>query len=191
MMGGFSVPQIRDYRVADEASWLRCRVLSFLDTCYYDDVATAKPVEDDADATIELVAVDGDSVIGLMDVAIRAELATIECVAVHPDHQRAGVASALLSTALGRLAGTSATVLDAWTREDSAALAWYASWEFVEARTYLHVYSGYNHAVEMVSGILPLKPVSVFAHAAREHEAQMRAEFERVYICRRMQRPLP
>ena len=110
----FPAPQVRDYRPADESSWLRCRVLSFLDTCYFDDVATAKPVEDDADGTIELVAVDGDGggggggdrdgdgdgtgegggdlVVGLMDVAIRGELATIECVAVHPDYRRAGLA---------------------------------------------------------------------------------------------------
>jgi hypothetical protein len=30
---------IREYVPADEASWLRCRVLSFLGTAYYDDVA--------------------------------------------------------------------------------------------------------------------------------------------------------
>ena len=187
----FSVPQVRDYRPADEPGWLRCRVLSFLDTCYFDDVATAKPVEDDADRTIELVAVRGDEIAGLMDVAVRGELATIECVAVHPDHQRAGVASALLATALERLAAMpAATVLDAWTREDRSALAWYAAHGFVETETYLHVYSGYKRAAAMVSATLPLRPVSVFAHAGREHEARMRAEFERVYVCRRMQRPL-
>jgi ribosomal protein S18 acetylase RimI-like enzyme len=187
----FSVSQVREYRPADEPGWLRCRVLSFLDTCYFDDVATAKPVEDDADRTIELVAVRGDAIAGLMDVAVRGELATIECVAVHPDHQRAGVASALLATALERLAAMpTATVLDAWTREDPSALAWYAAHRFVETETYLHVYSGYKRAAAMVSAALPLRPVSVFAHAAREHEARMRAEFERVYVCRRMQRPL-
>jgi ribosomal protein S18 acetylase RimI-like enzyme len=198
----FPVPQIRDYRPADEPEWLRCRVLSFLDTCYYDDVATAKPVEDDADRTIELVAVRGDAIAGLMDVAVRGELATIECVAVHPDHQRAGVAGALLSTALKRLAATPTpmsaptpgpvppTVLDAWTREDRSALAWYAACGFVETETYLHVYSGYNRAATLVAPNLPLRPVSVFAHAAREHEARMRAEFDRVYVCRRMQRQL-
>jgi ribosomal protein S18 acetylase RimI-like enzyme len=191
MMVESSIPQVRAYRPADEPSWLRCRVLSFLDTCYFDDVATSKPVEDDADSTIELVVSDGAAVVGLMDIAVRGELATIECVAVHPDHQRAGVASALLSTALERLAATSATVLDAWTREDRSALAWYAASGFVETQTYLHVYSGYNRAAEMVStAALPLRPVSVFAHASREQEGRMRAEFDRVYVCRRMQRPL-
>ena len=189
-MAEFSVPQVRDYQPEDEPDWLRCRVLAFLDTCYFDDVATAKPVEDDADSTIELVAVDGGAIAGLMDVAVRGELATIECVAVHPDFRRAGVASALLTTALKRLATTPATVLDAWTREDESALAWYDVRGFVETQTYLHVYSGYNHATAMVSTALPLRPVSVFAHAAREHEARMRAEFERVYVCRRLELPL-
>ena len=190
MMVEFLIPQVRDYRPADEPSWLRCRVLSFLDTCYFDDVATSKPVEDDADSTIELVVSEGPAVVGLMDIAVRGELATIECIAVHPDHQRTGVASALLSTALERLAATSATVLDAWTREDHSALAWYTAAGFVETQTYLHVYSGYSRATEMVSTALPLRPMSVVAHASREHEARMRAEFDRVYVCRRLQRPL-
>lgn len=187
----FSVARVRDYCADDEASWLRCRVLAFLSTCYFDDVATAKPVEEDADSTIELVAVLGDgAIVGLMDVAVRGELATIECVAVHPDHQRAGIASALLSTALERLGGTGATVLDAWTREDRSALDWYAAHGFVETQTYLHVYSGYKRAAAMVTSALPLHPVAVFAHAAREQESRMRAEFERVYVCRRLERAL-
>ncbi|WP_199238378.1 hypothetical protein [Kribbella steppae] len=33
---------VRDYASADETRWLRCRVLAFLDTNYYDDVATVK-----------------------------------------------------------------------------------------------------------------------------------------------------
>ena len=31
--------EIRDYQIEDETSWVRCRVLSFLDTAYYDIVA--------------------------------------------------------------------------------------------------------------------------------------------------------
>lgn len=29
---------IRDFQPSDETAWLRCRVLSFLETDYYDDV---------------------------------------------------------------------------------------------------------------------------------------------------------
>lgn len=38
MIDDVSGAQIRDYRDPDEASWLRCRVLGFLDTSYFDDV---------------------------------------------------------------------------------------------------------------------------------------------------------
>jgi ribosomal protein S18 acetylase RimI-like enzyme len=185
-----AVPFVRDYDPADEPAWLRCRVLAFLGTCYFDDVATAKPVEDDAATTIEVVAVADELVIGLLDVAVRGDLATIECVAVHPDYRRNGAASRLLSIALNRLADTPATSIDAWTREDADALAWYARQGFVQTDAYLHVYSGYGEARRMVSATGPVNPVSVFAHAPLEHESRLRAEYERVYVCRRMQRDL-
>lgn len=56
--------QVRDYQPADEQDWLRCRVLAFLGTAYFDDVMTAKtsPV-----IGAELVAVDDDIVVGVLD----------------------------------------------------------------------------------------------------------------------------
>ncbi|WP_250130156.1 hypothetical protein [Jeotgalicoccus sp. WY2] len=34
--------EIRNYEEKDEKGWVRCRVLSFLDTAYYDDVHREK-----------------------------------------------------------------------------------------------------------------------------------------------------
>lgn len=34
---------IRDYQPSDEASWLRCRLLTFFGTDYYDDIVLARP----------------------------------------------------------------------------------------------------------------------------------------------------
>ena len=48
--------EIRDYQIEDETSWVRCRVLSFLDTAYYDIVAREK--ERYQHPSIELVAVE-------------------------------------------------------------------------------------------------------------------------------------
>jgi hypothetical protein len=48
---------IGDYAPADEESWLRCRVLAFLHTAYYDDVLCAKPAY--ANPSIALVALIG------------------------------------------------------------------------------------------------------------------------------------
>jgi hypothetical protein len=46
---------IRRYRPADERCWLRCRLLSFAGTCYYDDVFVTRPAGDDL--AVALVAV--------------------------------------------------------------------------------------------------------------------------------------
>jgi len=185
--------QIRDYRPTDEVEWLRCRAVVFVDTCYFDSVYASKPIEDDADEVVELVAVDDGRVVAMLDVAVRGDLATIENVCVHPDHRGRGLATRLLLEARARLAGGPARTLDAWTREDASALGWYASAGFVEEYTYLHVYSGYGKAesARLVEPRKPFTPVSVFAHASRELEEQVRREYERVYVCRRMVRALP
>jgi ribosomal protein S18 acetylase RimI-like enzyme len=184
-------PRIRDYEAADEREWVRARAVAFLDTCYYDSVEPRKPVEE-ADAVIDLVAVDGGRVVGILDVAVRGELATIETVCVDPEYRRYGIATRLLREAIARLEDSPAQVLDAWTREDGHALGWYAAHGFVEEYTYLHIYSGYGEerTARMTDRRKPYSPVSIFAHARREHEEQVRAEFERVYVCRRMVRQL-
>jgi homoserine kinase type II len=185
-------PEIREYRAADEASWLRCRVLAFLDTCYYDDVWTSKPAAGaDVDAVVELVAVDEGRVVGILDAAVRGELATIENVCVLPEYRGAGLGTALLREACARLAGSGARVLDAWTREDAAAIAWYGRCGFVEETTYLHVYTEYNGGERMAGTHPPYRPMVVFAHAKREFEERARAEYARVYVCRRMMQPFP
>ncbi|CDQ40019.1 hypothetical protein BN990_02337 [Virgibacillus salexigens] len=45
--------KIRKYSVDDELGWVRCRVLSFLDTAYYDNVFSEK--EKYENPSIELV----------------------------------------------------------------------------------------------------------------------------------------
>ncbi|TCC43418.1 GNAT family N-acetyltransferase [Kribbella sindirgiensis] len=45
--------EIREYRDEDEPSWLRCRLLSFFETEYYDDIMVNRP-------TIDVLAVRPD-----------------------------------------------------------------------------------------------------------------------------------
>ena len=129
--------QIRDYRTSDERSWLTCRLLSFFDTDYYDEVKICKTTF--ASARVELVACRGDVVVGLIDVEIDGDTATIDSIAVHPDAQRHGIASKLLRHAVQRLPER-VTSLDAWTRETASANDWYTSAGFAENYRYLHVY---------------------------------------------------
>ncbi len=83
---------MRTYQPADERSWLRCRVLGFLDTAYYDDVWTSKPATTGPD----LVAVTGDgTVAGILVATVRGKAATIDTVVVHLDFRRQGIGQAL------------------------------------------------------------------------------------------------
>ncbi|MBK0330236.1 GNAT family N-acetyltransferase [Brachybacterium sp. MASK1Z-5] len=188
-----SASAVRPYELHDEPSWLRCRVLAFLDTCYYDDVWQERP----ADPSIQLVAAvpanngeGGDEIVGILDVEVDGELATIDTIAVHPDHRREGIADALLEVGLRRLP-TNVSLLDAWTREDEPAHAWYRANGFSESDHYLHVYKGWRESADGWTAPPPLGcPVMAFCHADLADEAEARARFARVYVCRRFSRPV-
>ncbi len=180
------MPTIRAYRPSDEARWLQCRVLGFLPTNYYDDVKVAKTRL--IPGSIELVAEDGGEIVGILDVEIDGDAATIDTIAVHPSAQRRGIANALLDEALRLLPPTVRTI-DAWTREDAAANAWYVSAGFHENYRYLHVYVGEGDPP------LPGPPgmsaaISSFHHAPIERESEVRGAYRRVYVCRQYLRGL-
>lgn len=189
---GRPVPiEIRDYRPADEQAWLRCRVLSFLGTAYFDDVTPAKQ---SPAIGAELVAVQGGAVVGILDFSMDGNLATIDTIGVHPDHQHQGVGTKLFEFARIRAAALGATTIDAYTRDDEATLRWYRARGFAESNHYLHVYANYyvnadepGKAVEPRLGLFPIK---IFLHADLVQEAEMRQEFQRVHVCRRFAQPI-
>ncbi|NKE59370.1 GNAT family N-acetyltransferase [Lentzea sp. PSKA42] len=178
--------QVRDYEAADEASWLRCRVLGFVTTSYYDDVWQAKRRTD-----LELVALGDDNVVGALDITVPGAEATIDTVVVHPDHQGRGIATALLAEALRRLERCGVRKIEAWTREDEPALGWFARNGFVEDYRYLHVYASADEVGTVLSAKYGLEAMGAFLHARIERETELRQRFERVHVCRRMVRVLP
>ncbi|AJT40594.1 GNAT family N-acetyltransferase [Psychromicrobium lacuslunae] len=176
---------IRHYSPSDEPSWLRCRVLSFLGSSYFDDVKTAKTSF--VNPALELVAVDtqtGSQVLGLLDLEIFTELATIDTIAVHPDYARHGIATALWQRAI-ELLPDSVQEIDAWTREDEPANRWYRQQGFEVDTEYLHVYYQGEAAGERISTPPGLRLRAGFLHAELHHEPQLREEFNRVHHCRR------
>jgi ribosomal protein S18 acetylase RimI-like enzyme len=183
--------EIRDYEPADEQGWLRCRLLSFLGTAYFDDVMTAKQ---SPGLGAELVAVQGSTIVGVLDLSVDGDLATIDTIAVHPDHQHLGTGTLLLRQARQRAAALGAVTIDAWTRDDEATLRWYRARGFRESSHYLHVYADhYTDAGEparAVSSRPGLTPIKVFLHATRDREAELRAAFSRVHVCRRFAQPV-
>jgi ribosomal protein S18 acetylase RimI-like enzyme len=186
-----TVTSVRDYRVADERAWLRCRVLAFLGSAYFDDVLTAKP---QVSRGAEIVAEHEGELVGVLDLAVEGDLATMETIAVHPDHQRKGVGAEMLTDAVRRARALGATQIDAWTRDDPSALAWYRGNGFEEQEHYLHVYADSyvdpgepDRAVTRQPG---LNPIKVFLHGRIEDEARWRGSFRRVHVCRQFVRRL-
>lgn len=180
---------IRPYEPRDEAEWLQCRLLSFFDTDYYDDVKIAKtPLPS---GSIQLVVEQEGRIVGLIDVELDGELggdlrgdrATIDSIAVPPDARRHGVGRALLERAIGLLPAR-VRQLDAWTRESPAANAWYRHSGFVEEQVYLHVYRGEGDP-EFAGPAGLSSPVLAFMHAPLALEVELRATYARVYRCRR------
>lgn len=119
---------VRPYREDDERAWVVCRVLSFLDTAFFDDVRREK--ERYGNPAIELVAERRGQIVGLIDVECETEPGTV-CeerpglggmiwhLAVHPDHQREGVATALLREAEARASQQGLERFEAWTRDEN------------------------------------------------------------------------
>lgn len=173
---------VRDYAPADERLWLRCRVLAFLDTSYFDDVVTTKP---DCAAGLQLVATAGTELVGVLDASVDGDTGTIETLAVHPDYRREGIGSGLWRETSERLLIRGVRQVDAWTRDDEGTIAWYRSNEFREQTRYLHVYASTTaEAAAAFGDRADLMPRAGFFHAWTDQEARLREEFRRVHTCR-------
>ena len=182
---------IRGYTDLDAQGWLRCRVLAFLDTQYYDDVK-AEPTRFDGEAIRLIATADDGLVVGVLDIEIDGAAATIDTIAVHPDHRRTHWGSRLLAAAEPMLASRGVATLDAWTREDGPANSWYRANGFTERFRYLHVHKEWDdepNGFASPSGLS--ETIRAFAHAPIEREEELRALFPRVYACRQYLRSEP
>lgn len=175
---------VRSYEPADEVGWVRCRVLSFLGSAFWDDVEREKPRY--AHPAIELVAAGGDTVVGLLDVECETPALAdrpgrggmIWHLAVHPDHQRQGIAAALLEEAERRARERGLERLEAWTRDDPPVQRWYEAHGFVQIDGYLHVYLERDD-LRQFDGELRL--VKAFAHYTGERADEIRRRYARVH----------
>jgi len=133
---------IREYREEDEQGWLRCRVVSFLDCSYYDDVKLKK--EQYEKPSICLVAEDQGKIVGLIDVEMDSN--DLSCddgrrgaivwnMAVLPEYRRKKVAASLWNRAKQMLCERGIHYCEIWTQEDEAANHFYQSIGFVIAQS--------------------------------------------------------
>ena len=175
---------VRSYEPADEVGWVRCRVLSFLGSAFYDAVEREK--ERYEHPAIELVAEDSDAIVGLLDVECETPALAdrpgrggmIWHLAVHPDHQRQGIAAALLEEAEGRARERGLERLEAWTRDDAHVQRWYESHGFVLIDGYLHVYLERDDLRQFDS---ELRLVKAFAHYTGARPEEIRQRYARVH----------
>lgn len=191
---------IRPYQPADEAQWLQCRVLAFLDTAYFDIVYREK--EHYSNPSIELVAELKGQVIGLIDIEcedkpgslcslpavpeIAGKAGMICNLAVHPDYRRMGIGKALLEAAIALAHPFHLQRLEAWTRDDAATLRWYEAQGFEKVESYWHVYLDGEEVDTTISSAIPgLKPRHVFAHYQGDDAAHLQQRFRRVHECSR------
>lgn len=137
---------IREYVHSDEQGWVRCRVLSFLDTSYSGDVKTEK--ETYLQPALCLVAEDNGQVVGLIDAELDSyDLACADgdrgavlwSLAVLPEYRRRGIAAALWCEMKKRLVAEGIRYCEVWTQEDEPANSFYLSQGFTQetAQTWL------------------------------------------------------
>lgn len=176
--------RVRSYEPGDEVGWVRCRVLAFLDSAFYDSVAREK--ERYENPAIELVAAEEGEIVGLLDAELESEHladrpgagAMIWNLAVHPDRRRRGIATGLLAETERRARERGLERLEAWTRDDAHVQRWYETHGFEQVDGYLHVYLERDD-LRHLDGELRL--VSAFAHYTGDEPERIRARYRRVH----------
>lgn len=184
---------IREYKATDNLQWVRCRVLSFLDSAYFDNVLREK--EHYENSSIELVAEIDDKIVGLIDIEYETEKGTV-CynsnelggvlwhLAVLPEYRKFGVATSLLKEAINKLKDTGIKKLEAWTRDDKWVNDWYIHRGFILKYSYLHVYAEGAECNKLTESKLnKLGICSCFAHYVGEDKEAIKKKFKIVHEC--------
>lgn len=134
--------EIKKYDSLYEKSWVYCKALSYIFSDFFDDISREKDdFTDFYEDSIELVALNGSTVVGLLDIGIYSredslkypyypcdKVAYFANFAVHPDYQNRGIAKSLLAEVEKLLLLKGVEALAIFTRADEAANHLYQKW---------------------------------------------------------------
>ena len=140
---------IRDYVDADESDWVRCRLISFLDSSYYDDVKTAKETYEHP--SLCLVAEVDNAIVGFIDIEYEKNVgdvcylngklgAVMWNLGVLPEYRQQGIASMMLECAKEKLQELGIKRIEAWTQDDKLSTRWYEKQDFKLKEAYINAY---------------------------------------------------
>ena len=185
--------EIRNYTPADEQDWVRCRVISFLDSAYFDDVHRSKEKFDNP--AIELVAEIEGKIIGLLDLEYEKKIGEVgyksDCLtgviwhlAVLPEYRREGIASMLLKKALDFIKFQNIELIQAWTRDDKFVLDWYNKSGFEKKESYYHVFAEADECNAFGETEIPmLYTCNVYGQYTGDDVEMIKGKFSRVHEC--------
>jgi len=183
--------KIRKYVKSDEKEWLKCRLLSFYDSSYYDNIVHQKDEYGSND--INLVATDNDMIIGFIDIEIEKKQKEI-CnhegelggmiwdLGVLPEYRNKKIATLLLEKAIKIAKCRNIFRFEAWTQDDVPANKWYKNQNFKYIKGYLNVFGGARLVADDVGEILGVRSVNF--EAALERKSELIEKFDRIHEVR-------
>ena len=182
---------IRPYNSSDGENWLKCRLVSFHDSAYYDDVYITKPIFNNL--SLELVAELNGKIVGILDLEkdnkdgsicyCKSGIgAMIWTIGVLPEYRRFGIASKLVLKAMEWAKSKDVNFIEAWTRDDKWVLDWYESLGFAIFHSYWHIYFKGDNMSLFESNDKDIAPQSVFAHSDKDPRT-LDKKIDRFYKC--------
>lgn len=188
--------EIREYKDTDENSWIRCRVVSFMDSSYFDDVQNFREKYDNP--SVRLVAVENNNVIGFLDVEFENEPGDI-CyfrgekggviwhLGVLPEFRAKKVATLLWSKAKEMLINKGVSRIEVWTQDDKPATNWYLKQGFKMKEAYLNAFVKGNKNTPIIQEYINFNSIGeIYGVRSLNFEAPIERKKELEKVCYRL-----
>ncbi|WP_066716268.1 GNAT family N-acetyltransferase [Clostridium sp. Marseille-P299] len=186
----------RDYVKEDEEGWIRCRVISFLDCSYFDDIKKEKETYENP--SISLVAEENGVIVGFIDVEyetstgdvcyIKGDIgATIWHLGVLPEYRNKGVARQLFEIVRDRLIQNGIKRIEVWTQDDEMSNQWYKNQGFELKEAYLNAFIRGTGRDDIIKKFINLENIGdIYGVRSFNFEAPIERKEELIPVCYRL-----